>query len=211
MKYLTVIIIFLCLRCSADRNRTSSLACFRPKIVNKKVERDLDSCLSFSNRLILERFTKKEFLKYFKLEIVGTNYAYDSVQGLLDTLKLPESYYVIYNFIYKKDSLGSFHVYLDSLLKPQGYGYYDLIAFKKIIDKQFKITKEQAIQIAMNNGLTKKIKVALECSRLYPDTTNVDSATYFWQCMNDCQNCPWVNVDAMSGNIIDSGTVSVEY
>lgn len=211
MKHLTVFILFLFLGCAVDKPVASSKACFRSTIVNKKVEKNLNSCLHFSNQLIFNHFNKKEFLKYFKLEIVATNYKYDSVRGLTDIMLLPESYYVIYNFIYNKDTLGSFHVYLDSLLKPEDYGYYDLIAFKKIIDKQLTITKQEAKQIAINNGLKEKLKVTLGCTKVYPDTTNLNSAIYYWQCMNECQSCPWINVDARSGRIVDSGIVSIEY
>lgn len=174
------------------------------KTSNKHLQSNFDSCLRLTQQLIRTKFSEKEFYEYFSLDIRATGFEYENVVlSVKDTLtKMPKSYQIFYNFLYKGDTLSLFRADFDSSLKVLDYRNFHLAAFRQFVDKTLTITRTKAIEIALKNGMkTQDLDPILNCS----------ADKFYWECKNECDDCLYLDIDAKNGNIIGKGKVVFQY
>lgn len=174
------------------------------KTSNKQLQSNFDSCLRLTQQLIKTKLSEEEFSEYFSLSKRVTGFEYDNVVWhLSDTLlELPKSYRIFYDFVYRGDTLSSFRTDFDADIKIIDYRNFHLLAFRKFIDKELIITKSEAAEIALKNGMKRQgLKLIFNCS----------SDKFHWECKNYCEGCLYLDIDAKTGNIIRQGKVVYQY
>lgn len=115
---------------------------------------------------------------------------------------MPNGYQIFYDFIYKGDTLSLFRADFDSSIKVIYYRNFHLTAFKQFIDGNLTITRTNAIEIALKNGMKRHdLDPILNCS----------ADKFYWECKNDCDGCLYLEIDAKTGKIIGQGKVVYEY
>ncbi|MCA6438515.1 MAG: hypothetical protein ACRCSM_06395 [Sediminibacterium sp.] len=198
-------LITLCLvGCSTDGQQKHATTSIKLRTANKQLQSNFDSCLHLTLQLLRTKVTDKEFYAYFSFDIRATGFEYGNVVlSVKDTLtQMPNSYQIFYDFLHKGDTLSLFRADFDSSLKVIDYRNFHLTAFRQFIDKKLTITRTNAIEIAVKNGMKRKdLDPILNCS--------VDK--FFWECKNDCDGCLYLDIDANTGNIIEQGKVVYQY
>lgn len=169
-----------------------------------QLKSNFESCLRLTQQLIKKQVSDKEFSEHFSLNTRATGFVFDNaILHISDTLsKMPKSYQIFYDFEYKGDTISSFRGDFDSNMKIIDYRNFHLLAFRQFIDKELKITKTKATDIALKNGMKRQgLELVLNCS----------ADKFYWECKNDCDRCLYLNVDAKTGNIIGQGKVVYHY
>jgi hypothetical protein len=171
---------------------------------NLRLQSNFDSCLRLTQNLIKTKIRSNELHDYFSLNARATGFGYENVVlSVMDTLtKVPNSYHIFYDFLYKGDTLSLFWADFDSTLRVIDYRNFHLTAFRQFIDKKLTITRTKAIEIAVKNGVKRQgLDPILNCS----------ADKFYWECKNDCDGCLYLEIDAKTGNIIVQGKVVYEY
>ncbi|MDF2189342.1 hypothetical protein [Paraflavitalea sp. CAU 1676] len=171
---------------------------------NKQLQSNFDSCLRLTQQLLKSKVSDKEFYEYFSFDRRATGFEYENVVlSVKDTLtQLPSRYQILYDFLYKGDTLSLFWADFDSSLKVVDYRIFHLTAFRQFIDKKLTITRTKAIEIALKNGMKRKgLDPILNCL----------ADKFYWECKNDCDGCLYLDIDAKTGNIVGQGKVIYQY
>jgi hypothetical protein len=130
---------------------------------------------------------------------------------------IPQVYKLMYKIYQKGIFFDYFRLEADSLCKinitTKHFLYDDLIGYKKLINGNFKITQEKAIEIGekygiygegvyaklINNG--DKIKSS--------DYIGEQIVSYFWEVsIEDCEKCMKIHIDTNSGKIVSEWVVN---
>ena len=213
MKLLSILgLLVLLLNCNTQWTKTYKNDIIQLRTSNPLIIKKFDSCLLITQSLIRREITEAEFYKYFRFNKRETGLLYKyNVHQISDSLKdIPEGYSIFYDFIYKGDTISSFNADFDSSLNLTFYRFYHLIAFRKFLDKELTIAKNEAMQIAMAKGINGKgIQPIFNTSKYYPDTLNRKSVQYYWTVSGDCDGCKIINIDAKTGEVIQKGEVKI--
>lgn len=203
MRFLYFFLMVFLLSCSTDAQKVPEQT-VRLKTSNEQLQTNFDSCLQVTQGLIRSQISEKELSQYFTLGTRATGFEYDYiVQHIKDTLlELPKGYQIFYDFIFKGDTISSFRADFDSALKVVNYRKFHLTAFRQFIDGKLRISKSEATDIAVNNGMKREnISVILNC------TAN----KFLWTCENSCNGCLSLDIDAKTGDIVRKGKNIYQY
>ena len=190
--------------CSTDAQQKQVATSIKLKTSNKQLQSNFDSCLRLTQKLIKTKIKTNEFHEYFSFNARATGFEYENVVlSVKDTLtKVPNSYQVFYDFLYKGDTLSLFRADFDSTLRIIDYRNFHLNAFRQFIDKKLIITRTRAIELAVRKGMKKQgLDPIINCS----------ADKFYWECKNDCDGCLSLDIDAKTGNIIGQGKVVHQY
>ncbi|HET7732650.1 MAG TPA: hypothetical protein VFK73_02335 [Paludibacter sp.] len=144
----------------------------------------------------------------------------------------PEKYEFLYNLKLNDDTiLTSASIEIDTLNRILACDFPMFIGLKKINNRELKIDQAFAKTIGLENGLSSdKLIILFRNKRIdeksMPNIPNSfrlkEFKTYlnyiqdmkymfYWYVKNDCNDCPWIMVDAETGQIFDKGKVRYIY
>jgi hypothetical protein len=201
---LSFLVMLFVVSCSTDTPTKLVDTVVKLNTSNKQLQSNFDSCLRLTQQLIKTQISDTEFHKYFNFDTNATGLEYDNVVlSVEDTLsKMPKTYQIFYDFIFKGDTISSFRADYDSTLKSIDYRKFYLTAFRQFIDKKLTIINSIAADIAVRNGMKREgLQLILNCS----------ADKFYWECKNDCNGCLYLDIDAKTGNIIGQGKVIYQY
>jgi hypothetical protein len=201
---LSLLLIIFIFNCSPDSQPRLVPISVTLRTSDNQLQSNFDSCLRLTQQLIKTQSSNKEFSQFFSFNRMATGFEYDNIVFIvLDTLsKIPKSYQIYYDFIFKGDTISSFRADFDSTLKMIGCRSFHLTAFRKFIDNELTVTKSMATNIAVRNGMKEEgLDPILKCS----------GEKIYWICKNDCNGCIYFDIDAKSGDIIEQGKVIYQY
>jgi hypothetical protein len=121
----------------------------------------------------------------------------------------PERYISHYCIIDGQDTLFHFALVaeadMDFTIREDGYNYYRLLAYKKLLEGEFVIPYQRAKEIALKKKIPLcNIELQLEYDKF--GWKKYKNGKYYWTAStSDCDGCRLIHIDTLNGKILYKG------
>jgi hypothetical protein len=172
----------------------------------------LEIAKSKADKSIIDLLGLELFQKNVKWNIKGSYVNCTTESGIKlfmfsdDFNYIPRIYRLDYYIVQNDDTLLQFDMQSDSIinfdLKTDSYWYYTLIAYKKMLSGEFKISKAKALLIGDRNNVSgPHIKAQLQYDSI--NTYNYSESKFFWKVEPpNCKKCTVLHVNPVTGAIL---------
>ena len=165
---------------------------------------------------------------------IRCGFLYDNwVKSTSDSLYgKPQKYEFYYNLRQGNDTVfTSAYIEIDTIKNIIECDYPRFLGFKMLFQNKFKINQSEAKTIGLKNGLSSdKLIILFKNKKIdnksLPDVLDsykfkefasywkyIETIKYqfYWNVKNNCDNCPWIIIDAETGKITTKGRVEFKF